>query len=184
MKKKRSTPSPDTARKIWLAGIGAYGRAFSEAQESLARMSGETSKVFEELVEKGEEIEKSVEQTGRAVAARVAPRGVNFDERIKRMRDRLGINADFDPLGAEERTSEDRPRAAGHPASVAAIETRLDRLEAKLDRVLDLMKALGAEQTPKTVKRAAPSKSSTKKKSTKTGTARKKKAAAAESSDT
>jgi len=36
--KKRS--GTDTARRIWLAGIGAYGRAFTEAQEALKDVTG------------------------------------------------------------------------------------------------------------------------------------------------
>ena len=41
--KKKGRGSVDTARRIWLAGIGAYGRAFTEAQEAIKDMSGETS---------------------------------------------------------------------------------------------------------------------------------------------
>ena len=79
------TPT-DTARKIWLAGIGAYGKAFTDAQESLAKVSGDTSRVFEELVAKGEEIEDTVEAHGRELAKRVAAPSLSIDDRIKQMR--------------------------------------------------------------------------------------------------
>ena len=39
--KKRS--NTETARRIWLAGIGAYGRAFTEAQEALKDVTGTVS---------------------------------------------------------------------------------------------------------------------------------------------
>ena len=57
--KKRS--NTETARRIWLAGIGAYGRAFTEAQEALKDVTGKGSEIFEDLVQKGQVIEKVVE---------------------------------------------------------------------------------------------------------------------------
>jgi len=117
---KKPAHSPDTARKIWLAGIGAYGRAFSEAQESIAKLSGESARVFEDLVAKGEAIEKKVEAHGRKVAAQVAPAAHTLDERIKRMRERIG-------LGDEHSSLEDEVRE---------LAGRVARLEAKFDRTI------------------------------------------------
>ncbi len=111
------TPA-DTARKIWLAGIGAYGKAFTEAQESLAKMGGDTSRVFEELVAKGEEIEDAVETRGRELAKQVAAPSFSIDERIKQMRARLKLGDDDDGDRFE------------------AIEARLDAIEDKLDALL------------------------------------------------
>ena len=111
------TPA-DTARKIWLAGIGAYGKAFTDATESLAKVSGDTSRVFDELVAKGEEIEDTVEARGRELAKRVTAPSFSIDERIKEMRARLKLGDDDD---------EDR---------LEAIEARLDAIEDKLDALL------------------------------------------------
>lgn len=110
---RKPAPPADTARRIWLAGIGAYGRAFSEAQESIAKLSGDTSRVFEDLVEKGEEIEKKVEAQSRKMAKNVSQGGHTLDERIKRMRERIGIHDEHDEL-----------------------TERLQRIEEKLDRLL------------------------------------------------
>lgn len=118
---KKPAQSPDTARKIWLAGIGAYGRAFSEAQESIAKLSGESARVFEDLVAKGEAIEKKVEAQGRKVAAQVAPAAHTLDERIRRMRERIG-------LGDEHSSLEDEVRD---------LAARVARLEAKLDPIVE-----------------------------------------------
>lgn len=41
------------ARNIWLAGLGVYSKSLEEAQE----LNGKTNKVFDELVEKGKEVE-------------------------------------------------------------------------------------------------------------------------------
>lgn len=88
---RKPAQSADTARKIWLAGIGAYGRAFSEAQETVAKLTGDSSRVFDELVARGEEIERKVEEGGRKMASQLAPGAAPLDERIKRMRERIGL---------------------------------------------------------------------------------------------
>lgn len=114
------TPA-DTARKIWLAGIGAYGKAFTDAQESLAKVTGDTSKAFEELVAKGEEIEDTVEARGRELAKRVTAPSFSIDERIKEMRARLKLGGDDDGDNDER---------------LDAIEARLDAIDEKLDMLL------------------------------------------------
>jgi poly(hydroxyalkanoate) granule-associated protein len=56
----KATADLDIARKIWLAGVGAYGRLYAETQgvvEKLAATAGET---FEELVAHGEVVEEKV----------------------------------------------------------------------------------------------------------------------------
>jgi hypothetical protein len=116
---KKPAHSPDTARKIWLAGVGAYGRAFSEAQESIAKLSGESARVFEDLVAMGEAIEKTVEERGRKVAAKLAPGAHNFEERVKRMRERIGLGEDHSSLADEVR--ELRSRVAALEAKVGAM---------------------------------------------------------------
>ncbi len=133
MAKKKTPPGPagDMARKIWLAGIGAYGRAFSEAQESIAKVSDETSKYFEDLVERGEEIEDAVETRGREIAKQVTSSGFSMEDRIKEMRERLKLGA----VGGESRLD--------------AIEARLAAIEDKLDRII----AAGAPQKRKAAKR-------------------------------
>lgn len=113
---RKPQPSADTARKIWLAGIGAYGRAFTEAQEQVAKLTGESARVFDDLVAKGEAIEQKVEAGRRKMAARMAPAGAGFEERIKKMREKIGLIGDDGALEAR----------------LATIEERLSAIEAKL----------------------------------------------------
>lgn len=131
----KKNKSGDTARKIWLAGIGAYGRAFSEVQEGLSKASKGTSKVFDELVEKGEVLETIVTHKGKEAFDKVSDKmgdGFDMDERIAKMRARLKRGGDGD----------------------GDVEDRLDAIEAKLDEVLKLLKPKKA--APK--KKAAPRK--------------------------
>lgn len=141
--RKRGTN--ETARRIWLAGIGAYGRAFTEAQEALKDVTGKGSEVFDELVQKGEMIEMVVGQKRKDIMSKAGVPDIdlpNFDtssldmsERIKKMRSRLSRGDDD-------------------------IEARLEALEDKMDRILALLE-------PRAAKRKAPAKKATKKASTK-----------------
>ena len=91
-KKSKTAKSPEMARKIWLPGIGAYGRAFSEAQGSLAKMSKDSGKLFDDLVAKGEAIEDTVEERSREIANRMKAQEFSIDDRIKKMRARLNLH--------------------------------------------------------------------------------------------
>ena len=50
----------DIARKIWLAGVGAYGRAYDEAQGVAEKFAAGANQTFDELVAKGEKMEDTV----------------------------------------------------------------------------------------------------------------------------
>lgn len=50
----------DVAHKIWLAGVGAYGKAYDVATEGVGKVSGQGEVLFEDLVSRGEEIESDV----------------------------------------------------------------------------------------------------------------------------
>ncbi len=113
---KKPQASADTARKIWLAGIGAYGRAFTGAQETVAKLTSDSSRVFDDLVAKGEAIEQKVEAGRRKMAERIGPAGGAFEERIKRMRERIGL------VGGEGALEE----------RLSAVENRLSLIEARL----------------------------------------------------
>jgi polyhydroxyalkanoate synthesis regulator phasin len=155
----KKTSDKDTVRKIWLAGIGAYGRALTEAKGAVDSLAGKGSEVFDELVQKGE----MLETVGRVKANELAGKGkaaveditpdFNIDDRIAKMRSRLS--------GAMEK-GDDR------------LAARVDRLEAKLDAILD---ALDIGEAAPTRKKPAAKKTPTKKKAPtrKTKTASKKK---------
>ncbi|MBL4855103.1 MAG: phasin family protein [Robiginitomaculum sp.] len=141
---KSPNKNTDTARKIWLAGIGAYGRAFSEVQEGLSKAGKSTSKVFDELVEKGEVLETIVTHKGKEAFDKVSDKmgdGFDVDERIAKMRERLK-----------------RGYGSGDNSDSSDVEARLGAIEAKLDEVLKRLKPKPAPR-----KRAAPKKPASKK---------------------
>lgn len=147
--KKKGRSSVDTARRIWLAGIGAYGRAFTEAQEAIKDMTGETSKVFEDLVEKGEVLEMAVTAKRKELMDKTGMPDVkmpnfdmpdlNMEDRIAKMRSRLMRGEDV----ADDMT---------------AMNTRLDTIEAKLDKVLAMLEAQNKPVRKPAAKKTTPKK--------------------------
>lgn len=142
-KDKTRRSSTETARRIWLAGVGAYGRAFTEAQEAIKDLSGDTSRVFDELVEKGEFIEMAVGEKRKELMDKAGMPGIqmpdlHMDERIAKMRSRL--------MRGEE-VAED----------ISDMGARLDAIEAKLDTVLSMLepKKPAAKKTTTTRRKKA-----------------------------
>lgn len=95
-------PAPDTgadldiARKIWLAGVGAYGRAFTEARDSAEKLAQGATEAFDQLVAKGEVIEDEVRDriakapAGKKVTALVDDLTKQSKERRAALEDRIG----------------------------------------------------------------------------------------------
>ena len=97
----------DIARRIWLAGVGVYGRAYDEAQGAAEKMTASATETFEQLVAKGEALEDTVRAgftkapAGKKVATLVedvakkskefgADRRAKLDARIETVRKSLG----------------------------------------------------------------------------------------------
>ena len=54
---KSRDKTSDIAKNIWLAGLGAYGKALSDAKGRLDEAAKEPPRLFRELVEKGVNLE-------------------------------------------------------------------------------------------------------------------------------
>jgi len=129
----------DTARRIWLAGIGAYGRAFTEAQEAFKDVTGEASDVFDNLVQKGEMIELAVQSKRKDVMSKVGAGNfempeLDMNKRIEKMRSRL--------------------QSRQNGADLSQIEARLERIEEKLDQILSGASVKPAPKRKSTAKMA------------------------------
>lgn len=129
-RKDKTSPGPanaskaqeegEIARKVWLAGVGAYGRAISEAQESLSRFGLGTSKMFDDLVRRGQEIEEGLESRRRDLSDKLGSSvGVPFQDRVNEMREKLK-----------------RHVVRGDDTRLAEIEARLARIEELLEGAL------------------------------------------------
>jgi polyhydroxyalkanoate synthesis regulator phasin len=55
--KETATTAEEIARRIWLAGLGAYGTGYEEVKGRIETLSTDSNKFFDELVVKGEKLE-------------------------------------------------------------------------------------------------------------------------------
>jgi hypothetical protein len=130
----------DIARKVWLAGIGAYGRAIDDAQEAYAKVGKETTKIFDDLVGKGAELENKVSDVALKYAPEIAQKHrTNIEDRMERMKAALGMTE----------------AAADQQEQISSIETRLDAIDAKLDKLLAAVtsQSSGIKSKPKSAAR-------------------------------
>lgn len=121
---KTTEKTSDVAKSIWLAGLGAYGKAFDEAHERYEKVSKETTRLFDELVVKGKKFEDDTQ--GKLIEAKEKS-STSIEDRIAKVRRNLGFG---------EKTS----------PSVADISKKVDELSAKLDLLIE---AVGAQSKPK-----------------------------------
>ncbi len=164
-KKKRS--GTEAARRIWLAGIGLYGRAFTEAQGALKEVTGKSSEVFDDLVQKGEMIEKMAEYKGREILEKtkvsdIEVPSLDIDERIKRMRERLSMASGRRDVEASEGKSTAK-RLDEIEAKITALTARLDKLDAPKKAAKKPPKKATTQRTKAASKTASVKKPSTKK---------------------
>ncbi len=174
----------DVAHKIWLAGIGAYGRAFTEARDGALKVNAGTNEFFDDLVKRGEVIEGDVitrissnERLANASArvAKVAGAAKTMrqkqrdrlEDRMTRMRDVLGfgkktskvdaLHSKIDKLEEEIATLRNETTASKAKAADQSVADRLAQLTGEIE-------AIAKANAPKVAtKKAAPKKATAKK---------------------
>lgn len=133
-KSKVSDKASEIAKNIWLAGVGAYGKAVDEAQGRLERAM-EPPKLFRDLVKAGSALEEDARHALEASSAAKS----SVEQRINRVRENFHMQR---PARIED---------------IAALQKKVDHLSRKVDK---LTRAL-ADQGVKT---KAPAKKATAKK--------------------
>lgn len=135
--------STDMAKNIWLAGLGAYGKAFDEASERYEKVSKETTRMFDDLVSKGRRLENETSDKISHTLTDVREKSTHtLDERITKVRQSLG----FGEFSKDSKLDE--------------LNAKVDALSEKLDRVLAA------------VEKPAPKKTSSRTRSAKAGQAK------------
>lgn len=128
--KEIAEKASDLAKNIWLAGLGAYGKAFDEAQGQYEKVSEkvnkESSRLFEELVAKGKKLEGETQTKLSEVKEKSA---ASLEERLAQVKESLSFSKNAD------------------------LASKVDELTEKLDLIIE---AVGAKAAPK--KAAAPAK--------------------------
>ena len=152
-KSKVTDKASEIAKNIWLAGVGAYGKAVEEAQGRLEKAM-EPPKLFRDLVKAGTALEEDARES--TVAARHS-----VEERISRVRENFHNQR---PARIED---------------LVALHKKVDQLTRKVDRLSKALAQQGVGEsaaTPKPRKAAAkksPAKKATSPAAKKTSRARK-----------
>ena len=122
----------EMAHKIWLAGVGAYGKAYDLAAENVSKVNAQGSELFDELVKRGEEIEGDVRSRLKAnptlskVSEQVSKVGEQVRDEVTKARGRV-IDATGDMTDTVTKFQEEQR----------------ERLEARMERMRE---ALGLEK--------------------------------------
>ena len=145
-----SSQAGELAKSIWLAGLGAYGRAYDEAQEVYEKASKDSPRLFKELVDKGNKLE--VQAREKLGEASNIGKTISIEERISKIRASLGF---------------------GHTASADDLERLEKKLDALSKKVDALSKASKAPAKAAPAKKAAAKKTAAKKAPAKKAAAKK-----------
>jgi polyhydroxyalkanoate synthesis regulator phasin len=141
-----SDKASEIAKNIWLAGLGAYGKALDEAQERLDKASKEPPRLFKDLVKKGEALEDEVRETVSTAQSKTS----SVEERIRKVRENFNLN--LNPRQEE----------------IAELNDKVDALTAKVDAIAAALKVNpkkpAARKKPAPKKSVAPKKSAARKK--------------------
>ncbi len=132
-KSKVTDKAGEIAKNIWLAGVGAYGRAVDEAQDSIKKATPQPPKLFRDLVKAGAQLEEE------ATEARAAAKS-SVEERIARVRENFHMQ---------------------RPARIEDLESLHKKVD-KLTRKVDSLTRLISEQSAPTKKTPAKKKASAK----------------------
>jgi len=167
--------SVEMAHKIWLAGVGAYGKAYDTALANANTFNKQSTELFDELVKRGEKIESDVKTrfgedervtkaTKTVAKANAAARQFQaeaydrFEARMERMRDLLGVkqmNERTSKLASKIEKLEDEVAE-----TVASAKDRVGKvdLKARIARLSAEIEAVAGEtgaDIAKTAKKAA-----------------------------
>ena len=147
-KSKVSDKASEIAKNIWLAGVGAYGKAVEDAQGRLEKAGMEPPKLFKELVKAGSALEDEARE---ALETTTAARN-SVEERINRVRENFHNQR---PARIED---------------LANLHKKVDQLSRKVDRLTKALAEQGvtskAAGTRKPAAKAAAKKKTTPRKKT------------------
>jgi polyhydroxyalkanoate synthesis regulator phasin len=88
--KETTTSAEEIARRIWLAGLGAYGKGYEEVKGRFESLSTDSNKLFDELVVKGEKLEVEGKVKVKQVKDDVLAK-TEIESRIQTVRSKLGF---------------------------------------------------------------------------------------------
>jgi polyhydroxyalkanoate synthesis regulator phasin len=91
MIKDKASQAEVMTRKIFLAGLGAYGKSFEQTKSRFESLTTESSKMFADLVAKGEKLETEGKSMFTDVQTKISVKA-DLDNRVEALRTKLGLN--------------------------------------------------------------------------------------------
>lgn len=145
-KSKVTDKAGEIAKNIWLAGVGAYGRAVDEAQDSIKKATPQPPKLFRDLVKAGAALEEEATEARAAAMSSV-------EERIARVRENFHMQR---PARIED---------------LQSLHKKVDKLTRKVDALTKLLQEPDrpAKKAPARTKAAAKKSAPRKKATARTG---------------
>ena len=150
--KTTKTPAVDTdiARKIWLAGVGAYGRMYSETQGAVEKLASSANEAFDQLVIKGEEVEDTVRE---AIAK--SPQGEKVVSLVGTATAKVQTFRDERRAALDARIGKVRKTVTETlaPLNMTALAQAVEKLSAQVETLTDEVAALKSEKKASVKKR-------------------------------
>jgi poly(hydroxyalkanoate) granule-associated protein len=139
----------DVARKIWLAGVGAYGRIYAETQGAVEKLAATAAETFEELVVKGEEMEDRVRKS-----LAKSPQVEKVTEAVEKATAKAQTFSEEKRAALAERIEKVRETVSETlaPWNLPAIGQALEKLTTQVEALTQEVAALKAEKTTKAAK--------------------------------
>ena len=126
-KKDKSDDKSDTEKKIWLAGLGAYGKSLGG---SGTKSPKDMPKLFKDLVAKGTALEDEARnQLNERITEPLNKSKSNIEQRIEKVRQSLGLSNSIDT------------------ETVARLEDKIDNLTKVVETLTKAVKASNKKKT-------------------------------------
>lgn len=84
------------ARKVWLAGLGAYGKSADVVTDKLDKAYEESNQLFNDLVGRGTEIQAGIDEK--------LKQNTLFERKVDEVREKLGLNQSVSSRQVDELT--------------------------------------------------------------------------------
>ena len=98
MIKDKASQAEVMTRKVFLAGIGAYGKSFESSKNRFESLTTESNKMFTDLVARGEKLETESRSKFAEVQTKISAKA-DLNKRVAVLRSKFGLN----PTDADEK---------------------------------------------------------------------------------
>ena len=155
----------ELARKIWLAGLGAYGHGLNNIHDGYEKMSDQTRRYFDDLVARGTKIESDaksrLDKTGdrfKEAGDKLKAKGEKLKKQGKNLRKdgiNMNVSSRIDEIREKVSSKMVMPTMPSMP-SFYNNDDKLAELNAKVDELIRTVNKLTAKSTSTATPAAKP----------------------------